>query len=86
MKDILVIGSGIVGICSGIELIERGYSVTIIDPNDPGSQTSYGNAGVLAAGSIIPINNPQLLKSLFSFIFKKKTAFRYSKLFDINSS
>ena len=36
MKDILVIGSGIVGICTGIELIERGHSVTLIDPNDPG--------------------------------------------------
>ena len=35
MKDILVIGSGIVGLCSGIELIERGYSVTIIDPLSP---------------------------------------------------
>jgi len=42
MKDILVIGSGIVGLCSGIELIERGHSVTLIDLNDPGSQTSYG--------------------------------------------
>ena len=41
MKRVLVIGSGIVGLCSGIELIERGYSVTIIDPNEPGSQT-YG--------------------------------------------
>ena len=83
MKDILVIGSGIVGICTGIELIERGHSVTLIDPNDPGSQTSYGNAGVITDSSLIIINNPQLLKSLFSFIFKKKTAFRYSKLFVI---
>ena len=72
MKDILVIGSGIVGICTGIELIERGHSVTLIDPNDPGSQTSYGNAGVITDLSLIIINNPQLLKSLFSFIFKKK--------------
>jgi D-amino-acid dehydrogenase len=84
MKDILVIGSGIVGICTGIELIERGHSVTLIDPNDPGSQTSYGNAGVITDSSLIIINNPQLLKSLFSFIFKKKTAFRYSKLFVIS--
>ena len=72
MKDILVIGSGIVGICTGIELIERGHSVTLIDPNDPGSQTSYGNAGVITDSSLIIINNPQLLKSLFSLVFKKK--------------
>ena len=82
-KKIVVIGSGIVGLCSGIELLERGYNVTIIDPNEPGSQTSYGNAGVITDSSIIVINNPQLLKSLFSLIFKTRNSFRYSKLFVI---
>ena len=82
-KKIVVIGSGIVGLCSGIELLERGYNVTIIDPNEPGSQTSYGNAGVITDSSLIVINNPQLLKSLFSLIFKTTNSFRYSKLFVI---
>ena len=81
MKSILIIGSGIVGICTGIELIKRGYSVTLMDPNKPGSQTSYGNAGGITDASLIIINNPQLLKSLFSLFFKKNTAFRYSILF-----
>ena len=81
MKSILIIGSGIVGICSGIELINRGYTVTLMDPNKPGSQTSYGNAGVITDASLMIVNNPQLLKSLFSLIFKKNIAFRYSILF-----
>ena len=81
MKNILIIGSGIVGICTGIELIRRGFSVTLMDPNKPGSQTSYGNAGVITDSSLIVINNPQLRKSLFSLAFKKQTSFRYSILF-----
>ena len=81
MKNILIIGSGIVGICTGIELIRRGFSVTLMDPNQPGSQTSYGNAGVITDSSLILINNPQLRKSLFSLVFKKQTSFRYSILF-----
>ena len=81
MKKIAIIGSGIVGICTAVELINRGFSVTVIDPNDPGSQTSYGNAGVLTDTSLMIINNPQLLSSLFSLIFKRKISFRYSKLF-----
>ena len=81
MKKIAIIGSGIVGICTAVELINRGFSVTVIDPNEPGSQTSYGNAGVLTDTSLMIINNPQLLRSLFSLIFKRKTSFRYSKLF-----
>ena len=81
MKNILVIGAGIVGICTGIELIKKGYFVTLLDPNEPGSQTSYGNAGVITDSSLMIINNPQLLKSLFQLIFKKQTSFRYSKYF-----
>ena len=81
MKKIVIIGSGIVGICTAVELINRGFLVTVIDPNEPGSQTSYGNAGVLTDTSLMIINNPQLLRSLFSLIFKRKTSFRYSKLF-----
>ena len=81
MKNILIIGSGIVGICTGIELIRRGYSVTLMDPNQPGSQTSYGNAGVITDSSLMVINNPQLRKSLLSLVFTKQTSFRYSILF-----
>ena len=81
MKNILIIGAGIVGICTSIELIKKGYSVTLMDPNQPGSQTSYGNAGVITDSSLMIINNPQLLKSLFQLIFKNQTSFRYSKYF-----
>ena len=52
-----------------------------MDPNQPGSQTSYGNAGVITDSSLMVINNPQLRKSLFSLVFKKQTSFRYSILF-----
>ena len=81
MKNILIIGAGIVGICTSIELIKKGYSVTLMDPNQPGSQTSYGNAGVITDSSLMIINNPQLLKSLFQLIFKNQTSFRYCKSF-----
>ncbi len=81
MKNILIIGAGIVGICTSIELIKKGYNVTLMDPNEPGSQTSYGNAGVITDSSLMIINNPQLLKSLFQLIFKNQTSFRYSKSF-----
>ena len=84
MKNILVIGAGIVGICTGIELIKKGYLVTLLDPNEPGSQTSYGNAGVITDSSLMIINNPQLLKSLFQLIFKNQTSFRYSIFFIFN--
>ena len=59
MKNILIIGAGIVGICTSIELIKKGYSVTLMDPNEPGSQTSYGNAGLKTDSSQMIKNNNQ---------------------------
>ena len=41
-----IIGAGIQGVCSGLFLIKKGFSVTLFDKNDPGENAaSYGNAG-----------------------------------------
>lgn len=58
-----VIGAGIVGVSTAEWLRRDGHDVTLIDRNNPGepAQTSYGNAGILAASSIIPVPVPGLL-------------------------
>ncbi|MEM1317804.1 MAG: FAD-binding oxidoreductase [Pseudomonadota bacterium] len=60
---VVIIGAGIVGISAGIWLQRAGVSVTLVDPNGPAGGTSYGNAGVLAASSIIPVTAPGLMKT-----------------------
>ena len=44
-----IIGSGIQGVCAGLQLVKKGIPVTIFDRNDPLSEqfrpASYGNAG-----------------------------------------
>ena len=57
-EHVLVAGAGIVGICCAIELIERGFRVTLCDPEPPGSQTSYGNAAAFAATEVVPLGSP----------------------------
>ena len=59
-KNILIVGSGITGLSAGLNLIRNGLNVTLIDRVDVGNenQTSYGNAGLLAASSIIPLSSP----------------------------
>lgn len=63
IEKIAVIGAGIVGVSTAIWLQRDGHDVALIDRNDPGepAQTSYGNAGILAAASIIPVPVPGLL-------------------------
>jgi len=67
--DVAVIGAGIVGVCCALELQAAGHRVTVYDPKPPGTATSFGNAGMIAAGSIIPYSWPDLWKSVPSMLF-----------------
>lgn len=57
---VIVVGAGIVGVSCAIWLQRDGHDVTIVDRAGPASGTSHGNAGVLAAGAIIPVSVPGL--------------------------
>ncbi|MBW4709241.1 FAD-binding oxidoreductase [Roseobacter sp. YSTF-M11] len=61
-QKIIVIGAGIVGVSTGIWLRRFGADVTLIDRAAPGQGTSYGNAGVLAACSMVPVTAPGLVR------------------------
>lgn len=58
---VIIIGAGIVGVSTGIWLRRYGAEVTLIDRGAPGQGTSYGNAGVLAACSMVPVTAPGLI-------------------------
>ena len=61
--SVIVIGAGIVGLCVAYALRKEGFAVQVIDPEDPGSQCSFGNAGAISAGSVAPLAMPGILKS-----------------------
>ncbi len=66
---ILVAGAGIVGVSCAIWLQRAGYDVTIVDRSGPASGTSHGNAGVLAAGAVVPVTVPGIMKSAPKMLF-----------------
>lgn len=56
--EVLIIGGGIIGICSALSLAERGVPVRLIDRDEPGQGASMGNAGVISPYSVIPNATP----------------------------
>jgi len=70
-----------VGVACALELQRRGLSVTLVDRISPGTQASYGNAGVLARSSLMPFNHPGLWASLPKLLKNRSTQFRYSPNF-----
>jgi len=61
---VAVIGAGVVGVSSALCLLRDGWKVTIVDPEPPGTQTSYGNAGAISPQSINPMAGPGVLKQI----------------------
>ena len=63
-KPIVVIGGGIVGICTALACAQAGQAVTLIERDAPGQGASFGNAGVISPFSIIPQSAPGLWKNI----------------------
>jgi glycine/D-amino acid oxidase-like deaminating enzyme len=56
-----VVGAGIQGVCTGLQLLKKNIPTTIFDQNDPGSMASYGNAGHFSPYAVIQLNRPDIL-------------------------
>src|SRR5712671_8116274 len=76
--DVVVLGAGIVGVSAAYAARQRGMSVVLVDRREPGSETSYGNAGILSSGSISPLNNPALWSALPKYLTNQHPALRWN--------
>jgi D-amino-acid dehydrogenase len=69
----VVIGAGINGISTAIWLQRFGHDVTLVDRSEPGTGTSYGNAGILAAGAVLPVTVPGLIAKIPKMVLSKNS-------------
>jgi D-amino-acid dehydrogenase len=58
----VVVGAGIIGAATALNLQRRGFAVTIIDAQPPGEGASSGNAGITARCAIVPVPVPGILR------------------------
>lgn len=61
-QNIAIIGAGIIGIATGLNLARAGHQVTVFDPRGVAGGASFGNAGAMAATGILPLNLPGLAR------------------------
>ncbi len=72
-KSVGIVGSGIQGICTGLQLIKKGIPATIFDRHDPLSaeykSASYGNAGHFSPYAVLQFNRPDVLVDVPKMLF-----------------
>jgi D-amino-acid dehydrogenase len=62
--EIAIVGAGVIGLAIALQLLEDGHEVMLIDPNEPGSGASFGNAATIADYGCVPVGGPHVLRSL----------------------
>ena len=67
---VVVIGAGIAGAVSAVELLRDGHEVTILEPGEPGGEqaASYGNGGWLSPSSVLPVGSPGLWQKVPGYL------------------
>ena len=68
-KRVVIIGGGIIGLCSAYYLQKSGHKVIVLDKSDMNSGASYVNAGYLCPSHIIPLAAPGVMKKGIKWMF-----------------
>jgi D-amino-acid dehydrogenase len=61
--DVVVVGGGIVGVCTALQLQRTGRKVMVIERGVPGDEASGHNGGMFS-GDCMPVGTPGVLRSL----------------------
>jgi len=68
-RKIVIIGGGVIGLCSAYYLQNEGHQVIIVDQSNLDSGASYVNAGYLSPSHIIPLSAPGVMKKGLKWMF-----------------
>ena len=81
-KKIVIIGGGVVGLCTAYYLSKGGHEVTVVDKGKLNSGASHVNAGYLTPSHIIPMAAPGMVSKGFRWMFKASSPFYIKPRFD----
>ena len=83
MKEIIVIGGGIIGLCSAYYLRKEGHRVTVIDQSNLDEGASYVNAGYISPSHIIPLSAPGVVRKGLQWMFDPSSPFYVKPRMDL---
>lgn len=73
--DVLIIGGGVIGVCSAYYLAQKGAQVILIEQGEIASGCSYGNGGLIVPSHSMPLASPGALGAGFRWMFDEESPF-----------
>lgn len=83
-KNVVVIGGGIIGMCSAYYLHKEGHQVTVIDQSDFSKGASYVNAGIITPSHIISLAAPGMINKGIKWMFSSTSPFSIKPRIDFD--
>jgi D-amino-acid dehydrogenase len=75
-KHVVVIGAGVIGVCSAYYLVRRGFRVTVVDRRDAGYEgCSFGNAGMIVPSHFVPLAAPGMVALGLKWMWNPESPF-----------
>ena len=72
---IVIIGGGIIGLCSAYYLRKEGYDVIVIERNNITDGCSFGNMGYISPSHFIPLASPGIIKQGLKWMTSSSSPF-----------
>lgn len=83
-KNVIIIGGGIIGLCSAYYLQKEGHNVTVIDKTAISTGASFVNAGFITPSHIIPLASPGMMTKGIKWMFNSSSPFYMKPRWDID--
>ncbi len=81
--EVVVVGSGIVGLCSAWYLRDAGAEVTVLSRKPgAGGEASAGNAGMIVPSHVVPLSAPGAVSQGIRYLFSKSSPFHIKPRLD----
>ncbi len=72
---VVVIGGGIIGLCSAYYLLQEGHEVIILEKGDGDSNCSSGNLGMLVPSHFVPLASPGIISKGLKWLLNAQSPF-----------
>ena len=75
-KHVLVVGAGVIGLCSALYCALRGFSVTVVDRHgEQRDGCSFGNTGMIVPSHFVPLAAPGMVAQGLKWMFDPAAPF-----------
>ena len=82
--DVVIIGGGVIGVCSAYYLASKGLDVTLIEKGEIASGCSSGNGGLIVPSHSVPLASPGALGDGLRWLLDPASPFYIKPRLDVD--